>query len=218
MIHLKHFIFNPIEVNTYVFYDDQKNGILIDPGCIYAYEKKELKNFIEQEKITLIRTICTHLHFDHILGADFAEKTFQIKTYAHPDDFYWLRGMKEYAGAFGMQTEEQPIEQVEWLSDGDVISEGELHLEIRHVPGHSPGGISIYAPHENLVFSGDSLFQRSIGRTDLRGGDYATLIESIQKKLMTLPDETIVYPGHGESTTIGEERCCNPYLNKPSNK
>lgn len=211
-MHIHHFTFNPFQQNTYVAYNDQKEAMIIDPGCYSEEEEKDLKDFIKTNSLMVKLVVNTHLHIDHIFGNAFVENTFNVKASANKEDEFLLKNTESQASMFGLTLRHATKPLGSYLEDGQTISLGQDTFEILHIPGHSPGGIALYNPKENLVFVGDSLFQNSIGRTDLLKGNYQTLIESIQNKLLTLPENTTVYCGHGPTTTIGLEKANNPFL------
>lgn len=212
MIEIKKFIFNPIDVNCYIIWDESKEAVLIDAAVFYEKEKEELKRFILENKLNIKHHLNTHLHFDHIFGNNFVEKEFNIKAEANDGDWAWAENISERIARFGLKYNDaiQPLGRI--LKDGDNVYFGNHVIAVIHVPGHSPGSLTFYIEKENILFSGDALFQRSIGRTDLADGDFNTLINSIKNKLLTLPDDTIVYPGHGNSTTIDYEKHNNSFL------
>ncbi len=210
---IKTFTFNPIMENTYLLIDEEsKVCIIIDAGNVYGREDLLLTNYIEDSGLTLRRVLNTHLHLDHCFGNGYLAKHFGVKPEASQKDEFLLATMKRHIAMFGIDADVEPQPLGGYLLDGDVIREGSLELHVLEIPGHSPGGLAFYCPNEGVLFSGDSLFQSSIGRTDLDGGSYADLVTSIGKKLMVLPSETLVYPGHGGTTTIGYEKQYNPYL------
>ncbi len=205
------FTFNSFAENTYLLIDeDSKVCIVIDAGCSTAAEKSKLESYIKDNSLTLKRVLNTHLHFDHWAGNAFLYQTFGVKPEASEKDEFLLGKYLGDAERLGFNVELQPIGG--HLSHGDVIREGSLELHVIEVLGHSPGGLAFHCPNEGVLFSGDTLFQSSIGRTDLSGGSYADIVNSISKRLLTLPEDTIVYPGHGGTTTIGYEKQYNPYL------
>lgn len=207
------FIFNPFQENTYLVYDEQtKEALVIDCGCYTQEEKKSFLDFILQNNLTIKYVLNTHLHIDHVFGNRFLFKQFGIEPQAHKNDLELLERMQEQALAFGIRTDEetQPIGQ--FIDEETTLTLGKSTIRFIHVPGHSRGSLCIYLPTENWLFSGDVLFLRCIGRTDLPGGDYAQLIEGIRQKLFVLPKETKVFAGHGFDTTIGYEQENNPFL------
>ena len=209
---IKKFIFNPVEVNCYLLWDETKEAVLIDCGALFPAEKEELKNFVAENGLTIKHYLNTHLHFDHIFGNPFIEKEFGIACEANDGDWPWAETIAERVARFGLRYKENIPALGRVLHDGDVITFGNQTLEAIHVPGHSPGSLAYYLRSENMLFSGDALFQGSIGRTDFADADFDTLITSIKEKLFTLPDETVVYPGHAGTTTIGFEKQYNRFL------
>lgn len=212
MITVKSFVTNYFSENTYLVYDDSNEGVLIDCGCLSQAEKDELKNFVDQEKIILKRYLCTHLHMDHTFGNEFVLETFGLHPEAHKVEVEGLPAINEQAKMFGFPFEIKPVKVEKFLVGGEVISFGHSELKVIFVPGHSPGGLAFYNEINGYLFVGDSLFSGSIGRTDLWGGNQEVLLAAINDKLLSLPDETIVYPGHGPHTTIFEEKMNNPFL------
>jgi glyoxylase-like metal-dependent hydrolase (beta-lactamase superfamily II) len=213
MIKIKIFTVNPFQQNTYLVYDETtKECVIIDCGCLFDEEKQELKNFILENKLIPKRLLNTHLHLDHAFGNRFIYNEFGLKPEANQADEFLISQMKQQTDMYGIPLKDEPMPLGSYLNEGDIIKFGESELSILHVPGHSPGSLVFYDKHEHLLFVGDVLFAGSIGRTDLPMGDYDTLIENIQKKLMVLPHETIVFSGHGGTTTIGHEKKNNPFL------
>jgi len=204
------FTFNPFYENTYVLYDDTKECIIIDPGCIETFERSELSEFIESKELKVKALINTHCHIDHVLGNAWVKKYFKVPLWIHAIEKATLKAVEAYAPSYGFVRYEGS-EADAFLDEGDQVKFGNTVLDIFFVPGHAPGHIALYDINQKFVIGGDVLFQGSIGRTDLPGGDYKTLIESIQKKMFKLPDDTIVYCGHGPTTTIGIEKRSNPY-------
>jgi len=209
---IKTFTFNPIQENTYLVYDETNEAVVIDAGCVSEIEKRALKNYIEDNNLTLKRVINTHLHFDHQFGNKFLFDTYGILPEAGKADEYLLDDVVAHVRSFGLDIKEEAQTLGGYLTENQVIKFGNTSFVIYQVPGHSPGSVAFYDQKDGIVFAGDVLFRGSIGRTDLPQGDYATLIESITKKLLPLPDSTVVYCGHGPSTTIGFERKNNPFL------
>jgi len=209
---IKQFVFSPFQENTYVAYTDNLEAIIIDPGCYSTDEENQLRLFIESKGLNVKHLVNTHLHLDHAFGNSFVEKTWNVVTEAHAGDAFWLKGMAGQCRMFGLELRNPAPGIGKELQEGDQIHLGMETLEILHVPGHSPGSIVLYNAKAHVLFVGDVLFENSIGRTDLQGGDYAQLIKGIQEKLLVLPDETVVYSGHGSATTIGKEKASNPFL------
>lgn len=199
-------------VNCYVLSDETKEAVVIDAGCFYEEEKQTLRNYIVNNGLEIKHLLCTHLHLDHIFGNPFMLKEFGIKAEANQADEFWLEIAPNQSRMFGFQLTEEPVPLGKYIFDGDIISFGNTKLEAIHVPGHSPGSLVYYCKDENCMFSGDVLFQGSIGRADLTGGNFDELRENICSRLFVLPNETVVYPGHGARTTIGAEKQDNPFF------
>jgi len=210
MITIKTFVFNPFMENTFVVYDETGEALVIDPGCYEDYEKEELKKFIEENSLRVIKLINTHCHVDHCLGNNYVKNTFNVPLVLQETEEQVLKSVAAYAPAYGFDKYEE-AEVDEYIDHGDIIKFGDSGLLVLSVPGHSPGHIALVNQEQNICISGDVLFRESIGRTDLPGGNFDTLIESIHSQLFNLPDETIVYSGHGPTTTIGEEKLVNPF-------
>ncbi len=209
---VKTFTFNPFRENTYLVYDETNEAVIIDAGCLDIGEKHKLENFISDNNLQLKRVLNTHLHIDHQFGNKYLFETYGLKPEACMEDEFLLENVKVQAAMFGLPMNETAQEIGNNINDNQEIKFGNSTLKALHCPGHSPGSMCFYSESNGLLFAGDVLFQGSIGRTDLQKGDYATLIRSITTRLMPLPDSTVVYCGHGESTTIGEEKRSNPYL------
>jgi len=210
MIQIQTFTFNPFSENTYLVYDDSGEGVIIDPGCYEKSEKDELTQFIESKKINVKYLLNTHCHIDHVLGNNFVKEKYQVPFLIHQKDEPVLRSVKAYAPSYGFNLYQEILPDG-YLSEGDRVSFGTTVLEVIFLPGHAPGHIGFYHKESHSLLSGDVLFEQSIGRTDLPGGDFNTLIKSIHEKIFTLPDEVVVYPGHGNTTTVGEEKLSNPF-------
>lgn len=211
MSHVAWFAFNPFQENTYVVYDDTKECVIIDPGCYNAAEEQKLAKFIEEKGLTPVKLIQTHCHVDHVLGNNFIKKTYNIPIYMHKAELPVLQAVPNYGAAMGLPVKELP-EPDHFMEAGTTIGFGNTEFDIRFTPGHSPGSVSFYCQADNYVIAGDVLFAGSIGRTDLPGGDFDTLEDSIKRELYVLPDETTVYCGHGPQTTIGREKTSNPFV------
>ncbi|MDO4779638.1 MAG: MBL fold metallo-hydrolase [Bacteroides sp.] len=211
---IKLFEFNMFPVNCYVVWDETNEAVIIDPGCFYEEEKIKLKEFIESKKLTVKHLLNTHLHLDHIFGNKFVSKEYNLPVEAHKADEFWIGEAPKQSRMFGFHLQEEPAQIGKYLHDGDIISFGNTTLEAIHVPGHSPGSLVFYSAKDKCMFSGDVLFQGSIGRADLTGGNFEELIDNICSRLFVLPADTTVYPGHGPSTTIGFEKAENPFFRK----
>jgi glyoxylase-like metal-dependent hydrolase (beta-lactamase superfamily II) len=212
MITVKTFVFNIFAENTYLLYDETKEAVLIDCGCMYAAEEKTLSNFIAQNGLIIKRLLCTHIHFDHVLGNHFVHQTYGISPEAHRKEVKMLPSIKDQVKSMKFQIPIQTIEIEDYLVGNDVISFGNSELVTMLVPGHSPGSLVYYSRKDGFLIAGDALFKGSIGRSDLWGGNQEMLVAAIKDKILSLPDETIVYPGHGPSTTVLEEKLHNPFL------
>lgn len=209
---IKTFTFNPFQENTYLLFDETNEAVIVDAGCIYDAEKQVLKKYIEANNLIIKRVINTHLHLDHQFGNKFLFQTYGIKPEACEQDEFLLENVVAQARTFGLPMDENAETLGNYIVDKQEIKFGNSILKAIHVPGHSPGSMAFYSEKESVLISGDVLFNGSIGRTDLPKGDYATLILSITKNLLTLPDSTVVYCGHGPTTTIGSEKINNPFL------
>ena len=196
--------------NTFVIYDETKKCVIIDPGCYEKHEEKELSDFITEKGLEPVYLLNTHSHVDHVLGNFYVKNKYNIPILSHKTDEAIMLSVKAYAPSYGFTNyTEAGIDQ--FIEENEEISFGSTVFKVLFVPGHAPGHIAFYCEKENFCIAGDTLFQMSIGRTDLPGGDHNTLIKSIKTKLFTLPDSTIVYPGHGPETRIDYEKKNNPY-------
>lgn len=209
---IKTFIFSPFQENTYLVYDETNEAVIIDPGCYDNTEKQVLKKYIETNKLVVKRLLNTHLHIDHQFGNRFVSETFGVLPEVCKEDEFLLERIQDQYLMFGLKMEAKAQELGENIIENQIIKFGNSEFISLFVPGHSPGSMAFYSKENAVLFAGDVLFRGSIGRTDLPGGDYAQLIRSIQENLLPLPDSTVVYSGHGPSTTIGYEKLNNPYL------
>ena len=209
----KIFINNPWQENTVVLYDESGEAAVVDCGCLNKQEEKKIQDFFEAKKLKPVLLLNTHLHPDHIFGNHFMKETYGLEAKASELDDFLIEHAVEYAAMLGMSGIAQPPALGEYLKDGDTVRFGHSELQVIAVAGHSPGGLCFYSPVDKLLISGDVLFAGSVGRSDLPGGDGQALIEGIRSKLMTLPDDVRVIPGHGPMTIIGEEKMYNPFLN-----
>ena len=213
MIQIQKFTFNLFSENTFVLWDDEsKESAIVDPGCNDSDEEFELGSFIRDNSLKVKYLINTHCHIDHILGCEFVKKKYNPIYFAPELDLPLIENAKMQASFVGMDFSTS-IKPDEFLSEEKKLSLGKSELIFLFTPGHTPGEFCIYIPEIKSCITGDVLFNESIGRTDLWGGNYDKLMESINNKLLTLPVETIIYPGHGESSTIGSEKKFNPFLN-----
>lgn len=204
-------VFNPFQENTYILFDETKECIIVDAGCYSTNDQQELVAFIQQNELKPKLAVNTHGHVDHVLGNAFIKETFNIPIAGHPEDLPLIQMASKHALMYGFSIEDVPtIDQN--LNHNDTITFGNTTLKVIHTPGHSLGGICLLNETEKFLISGDTLFNGSIGRTDLPGGSYDQLLNSIGQRLMTLDDDITIYPGHGDPSTIGEEKTSNPFL------
>jgi glyoxylase-like metal-dependent hydrolase (beta-lactamase superfamily II) len=212
---VKRFTFNILNVNTYVLIDEKTNeAIVIDPGCQSAEERETFKDYIISNNLKIKRVIDTHLHFDHIYGQRFVEETFGVGAEACKKDITFLNHYQDLLVMFNMPMDDEALPLKGYLEDGDVIEVGSIRLNVLQVPGHSPGGLAFYEEKEHCAFVGDTILEGGIGRTDMHRGNYDTLVKSIKEKLLPLPDDTMLYSGHGEPATLGHEKETNPEIIK----
>lgn len=205
---VKGLVVGPIAANCFIIGDEEtRDGAIIDPGD----EAGKILQIVEETGLTIRFIIATHGHFDHTAGVTQLKEKLDAPFLLHRDDLAFVQNSKQSAQKWGIAIEQVP-DPDEFMEEGDVLKLGGLELKIIHTPGHSPGGISIYIESENTVFSGDTLFQGSVGRTDFDGGSMAILARSIKEKLYSLPDGTIVYSGHGPPTTVGDEKMQNMFV------
>lgn len=212
MTNVKTFEVNYFSENTYVVYDETGEAVLIDCGCLRKEEEQQLARFISENRLTVKHNLCTHLHLDHTFGNHFVYRTYGLKPEAHKADVEQLPSPEEQAKTFGLPVTIPSVAVEKFLSDGEMIRFGRSELQVLSVPGHSPGSVAFYNKKNRFVIVGDALFAGSVGRTDLWGGNHDTLIAAIHDKLLSLPDETIIYPGHGPETRVIDETLNNPYL------
>lgn len=211
MLHIQSFVFNPFSENTYVVYNESKEAFLIDPGNFSEEETKVLNNFIAEKELKIQNILLTHAHIDHVLGLQTAFDQYQVSVLMHELDQEILDRNPMDANRFGFFF--KPFQgEISYLKEDEILKLGMDELKIIHVPGHSPGHLAFYNDAQKLMISGDVLFEGSIGRTDLYKGDHEQLISSIREKLFVLPDETQVYNGHGNPTTISFEKNYNPFF------
>jgi hydroxyacylglutathione hydrolase len=209
MVHVEQFTFNGFQENTYVLFDENGKGVIVDPGCYERQEESDLLSFIEQRQIEIVAVLNTHAHIDHILGNQFVTSHFGVDLYLHEKDLNTLRSVESYAHVYGFNAYKVSPEPTQFLEDGQMLSFGEIDLKVLFTPGHAPGHVVFYCEKGKFVINGDVLFQGSFGRVDLPGGDLETLKKSIFNIMFKLPEETVVYCGHGPSTTIGQEKRFN---------
>ena len=208
---IKKFTFNEFQENTYIIYDKTKECAIIDPGCNSISEKKTIINFIKQEKLKPVKLINTHCHIDHVFGNNFINKEFNLKLHVNDKELENLEMAKKYSEMYGINYTPYK-DEIKFIKENEKILFGENELNIIFTPGHSAGHISLISKKQKTIISGDVLFRESIGRTDLPGGDFNTLIKSIKEKIFQYPQDYIILPGHGPETQINHEKNNNPFL------
>lgn len=211
MLKIKHFTFNPVQENTYVLFNEKDACCIIDPGCYFGNERRTLEEFIVDQKLNPKYLLNTHCHLDHVFGNKFVHDSYGLTLHLHEKEKLVLDNAPAAGLAWNMPFENYRGDLI-FLNEGEEVIMDQDILKVLLTPGHSPGSICFYCEKQKFVIGGDVLFRLSIGRSDLPGGDFDTLIKSIQQKLFVLPDDVIVYPGHGEPTTIGFEKKNNPFL------
>ncbi|MFW0714859.1 MBL fold metallo-hydrolase [Pedobacter sp. N23S346] len=212
MITVKTLTFNAYSENTYILFDETKECIIIDPGMYEGYEQNELVSFIRENDLKPVLLLNTHCHLDHVFGNKFVFDTYSLKPQFHEGELVVLNAVPGYAPSMGFtQYQISPLPDT-YLTEADTITFGNSSLSIIFAPGHSPAHLCFYSKADHILMGGDVLFQGSIGRTDLPGGNHQQLIQNISQRLFVLPDETTVYPGHGPTTTIGYEKQNNPFF------
>ena len=211
MIKIQTFVFNSFQVNSYILQDESGECVIIDAACHEIREKQAIKEFIKKNSLKLVRNLNTHCHVDHIFGNGFIAETFGIGPEYHETSVPFLTRAQEIAGSFGYPMIEIPA-PARYLNDNEKITFGTSVLEVLYTPGHADGSVCFYNKAQGFVITGDVIFRDTIGRTDLPTGNFDLLMKSIREKIFTLPDETIIYPGHGPETTVGYEKQNNPFI------
>lgn len=211
MIKLKRFTFNPLEVNTYLLYNNARECVIVDPACSNEEERTRLKAYIDQQELTPVMLINTHCHYDHISGNAFVYESWGLAPMIHKEGLSIMHSATEQALFLGFEPAESP-NPIQFLQDNEIVKLGDEEIEIRYTPGHADGSICLVLHKEKYLLSGDVLFAESVGRTDLPTGSMEVLQKTIREKLLSLDDAFVVYPGHGPETTIGTEKIVNPYL------
>lgn len=214
MFEIKSFPMNILEENCYIISDETNEAVIIDCGALYERDRHSITQYVEDRRLKIKHHICTHMHYDHCFGVNFVQETFHASPEFHIADepIYKGEGDSIFGNLREIMRRGHTPEAGRYLNEGDKVFFGNHELEVLNTPGHTPGGICFYCKEEKALFSGDTLFQCSIGRTDFPGGDAELLCENIRKKLFTLPDDVMVYPGHGTYTRIGYEKRNNPYV------
>jgi glyoxylase-like metal-dependent hydrolase (beta-lactamase superfamily II) len=209
----KTFTVNPFSMNCYIYWNEKtKEGVIIDPGAYEVFEKNEITSYINSNGINIKYILLTHGHIDHIMGNKWAKDTFNVHVMMNEEDMPLIDRAMEQGAMFGVSFPQPPKPDV-MIKEGDSVKFSNTEFKLLHTPGHSPGSICFVDEKEKLIFGGDTVFRGSIGRTDLWKGDIDLLLSSIHNKILTFPDEYVIYPGHMEETTIGEEKMYNPFLN-----
>lgn len=206
------FAFNPLQENTYILWDETGECAVVDAGNLSAREDRALSDFIEAQGLKPVLAVNTHGHFDHVAGVSYVCSTYGVPFAMSSKDDFLLASSVQSARMYGIQMGETPAKADIDLNETDAITFGETTLKVIPVPGHTPGHVSLYEPGSQSLFTGDTLFRESIGRTDLPGGDYSWIMRSILERIMPLGDEVRVLPGHGEETTLGHEAMYNPFI------
>jgi glyoxylase-like metal-dependent hydrolase (beta-lactamase superfamily II) len=211
MIKIQKFVFNTFQVNSYILQEESGECVIIDAACYEDREKQEVKEFIEKNNLKLVRNLNTHCHIDHILGNGFIAETFGIYPEFHEASVPFLVAASEIAVSFGYAMNEIPA-PTRYLIENEKITFGTSVLKVLYTPGHADGSVSFYNKEQGFVITGDVLFRDTIGRTDLPSGNFDLLMKSIREKIITLPDDTVIYPGHGPETTVGYEKQNNQFI------
>jgi glyoxylase-like metal-dependent hydrolase (beta-lactamase superfamily II) len=211
MISIHKFIFNSFQVNTYLLIEDSGDCIVVDAACYDTREEQKLKDFIVRNNLNVIRNLNTHCHIDHILGNRFIAETFGVYPEYHEASLPFLLTAGEIGKSFGFTIKELPA-PANFLKDNEKIQIGSSILQVFYTPGHADGSVCFYCKEQGFVITGDVLFRDTIGRTDMITGDFDVLMKSIREKLFTLPDDTVVYAGHGPETSLGYEKLNNPFI------
>lgn len=210
MLKIKSFTFNAFQENTYVVFDETNQAVVVDPGCYSKAETQQLDEFIESTELSVKYLLNTHCHIDHVLGNAYVKEKYGVLFLIHQNDLPVLKAVKTYASNYGFPAYNEALPDG-FIAEGDQIKFGTTTLEVIFLPGHAPGHVGFYQPSDKILISGDVLFNGSIGRTDLPGGNFNILIESIHQKLFVLPDDVVVYSGHGTPTTLDKEKISNPF-------
>lgn len=209
---IQKFTFNPFQENTYIIYAENGNAVIIDPGCYERHEEETLKSFIDANNLTVQGLLNTHAHIDHVLGNQFVSSTYNVELWMHEADLVTLNSVPNYSHVYGFNSYKESPQPTRLLKHGESLDLGGIQFDVFFTPGHAPGHVVFYNQENQFVINGDVLFAGSYGRYDLPGASFEALKKSIKEVLFSLPDETIVYCGHGPETTIGTEKKSNPIL------
>ena len=213
MLNIQRFVVNMIEENCYLLWDETGEAAIVDCGAYFEEDREEIQKFVEEKKLTIVHHLLTHGHFDHIFGAQFVSETYGVLPQMAKTETENYSSQNEQLKMFlhrELPLNIPPFGKI--LDDGDTVTFGHQEFKVIYTPGHTPGGVCYYNEKEKILLSGDSLFQGSIGRTDFPGGSGQALIKSLSERILTLPEEVTVLPGHGPQTTIGDEKRHNPYF------
>ena len=214
MIEIKRFVCNMLQENCYVVSDDTSECVIVDCGAFYEAERKAIVEYIRDNNLQPRLLLCTHGHVDHNFGIDTICNSFALTPVCHADDLTFMQTLSQQAVQFiGYELDKQYPEVTQFVADGDELTFGTHTIKVIHTPGHSRGSVCFYISDENILLTGDTLFNRSIGRTDLPGGSMMQIIQSL-RLLAQMPDETIILPGHGGHSTMGDELRLNPFLDR----
>ncbi len=205
------FCFNPFQENTYLIINDAKEAIIVDPGCYSDEEQNTLTHFIEKNDLTPTLLLNTHCHLDHVFGNQFVSDQYGLAAHLHPNEQVVLDRLPDAGARWGVPTPKY-TGPIQYIEEGQIIAFGQSQFKIILTPGHSPGSVCFYNEKESFMIGGDLIFKDGVGRTDLPGSNPADLIKSIKEKILPLPNETMIYPGHGPETTLGREKVANPYI------
>jgi glyoxylase-like metal-dependent hydrolase (beta-lactamase superfamily II) len=212
-MNIKKFTFNGFQENMYILSDEQSNCVIIDPGCYDRHEENELAKYIADKKLNVLALLNTHAHIDHVMGNEFVLSQFKVPYYLHVDDIPVLKAASISAKIYGFEGYKPSPAPTVLLKGNEELQFGDIKLKVLHTPGHAPGHVVFYSESDKIVINGDVLFQGSFGRTDLPGGSMKILKQTILEVMFNLPDDTVVYTGHGSETTIGAEKRSNPIRN-----
>lgn len=212
MIHIQSFAFNPFQENTSVVYSDSGAAVIVDPGCYERFEQKQLTDFIASKSLRVLAILNTHCHIDHVLGNAFCIQTYKVDLIAHKEELFTLSLAERSAYMYGLEGYVPSPEPNRFVVDNEVIEFEDIALKVIFGPGHAVGHVAFFEEKQQLLIGGDIVFRGSFGRTDLPGGDMEVLKKTIHERIFTLPENTLIYPGHGPTTTVGEEKRSNYIL------
>lgn len=212
MLEVKKFTFNPFSENTFIISNKFNDAIIIDPGCYYKAELNVIDDYISQNCLKIHAVLHTHSHLDHMFGTAYILENYNVNLWIHKNDEITYESFEKVCNLYGIPNIQFPQKPPLFFNADNRININDIEFQIFNVPGHSPGHVAFYNKENNFVINGDCLFENSIGRTDLPGGNHDQLLKSIKENLFVLPDQTIVYTGHGNETTIGKEKRTNPFL------